>query len=180
MKTSNFKGHIAFSVFFFMIFIMIIDVSFAQTPHVTPDPYVPTPLTDQTLGTEMQKDFTTRNPNMKDLPVSWYQFSEGFYGTYTNDSVLYMSRYDKKGRYVETLKKAEWKDGVNPTLKTSFDRSQYKGQEITGYWEAVNPTKKTYYLEITDENGNPSYIWVDEKGNFSSKPNPSKRKEPKK
>lgn len=174
MKTTmKIMGCMALSIF-------LMNVSYAQTPSQKTDQYSPKPLTDKTMGTRMQKDFTTRNPNMTDQPVSWYQSGEGFYGTYDRDNTSYMTRYDRNGKYMETMKKGEWNDNVSPSLKNSFDKSTYKDQDVTGYWESTDPNKKGYYMEMTDDDGKMSRVWSDDKGNFSTNPNSKPMTQPKK
>jgi len=46
---------------------------------------------------------------------------------------------------------------------------------VTGYWEVTDPSKKGYYLELNDDQNQPTRVWVDEDGKFSTSPNTVKK-----
>lgn len=82
-----------------------------------------------------------------------------------------MTRYDKKGNYVETLTKKDWNDGNVPTdLKTSFNKSMYKNAQVTSYWQVSDADQKGYYIEMNDRRGKSSNMWVDGSGKFTTTP----------
>ncbi|MBL7856502.1 MAG: hypothetical protein JNM57_02345 [Cyclobacteriaceae bacterium] len=126
----------------------------------------PRPLTDKTVGDNLSKDWGQRNPGTQNPSVQWYDAGDGYYGTYNTGSTPYMTFYDRDGSYVQTYKKGDWND-VNSTLKSSFDGSTYKDQEVTGYWESSDPSKKGSYLEVKDDKGKSSRVWANEKGDLS-------------
>lgn len=142
----------------------------AQTPSTQVDPNEPVKLTDPTVSKRLATDWNTRNSKMKDVPVEWYNSNDGYYGRYSNESMDYMTRYDKKGNYVETMRKKDWNDGVPSDLKSSFENSNYKTHKVSSYWEVSDPNRKGYYMELTDDQGKNSKVWVDEKNNFSTSP----------
>jgi hypothetical protein len=148
---------------------------YAQTTPMQQDKILPTRLKDGTMSQRMEKDWSTRNPNMSSMPVEWYSSADGYYGTYSNDNNQYMSRYDSKGNYIETMTKKDWSKDVPAELKSSFDKSDYKSQEVTSYWEVSDANKKGYYMELNDGKGKMSKVWADENGKFSKMPYKSKQ-----
>jgi hypothetical protein len=152
--------------------MLLASTVYAQTPTSTSTSTSgdPTPLNDASVSQRLDKDFDTRNSNLSNANVNWYSTDYGYYGTYSDNGQDYMTRYDKNGKYVETLNKKDWSSDVSPALKSSFDKSQYKDKTVTGYWEVNDPTKKGYYLELTDNNGKTERVWADDKGQFSRKP----------
>src|SRR6188768_1164488 len=67
-----------------------------------------TKLSDPSMSQRLQGDLGTRNEQLRTQPVDWYSNGEGYYGTYTIGQDDYITRYDKQGVYVETLKKGDW------------------------------------------------------------------------
>lgn len=129
------------------------------------------PLTvDSTVNQRMQKDLSNRNSLIGDQTVAWRKNGNGYNGTYSVNNTPYMARYDKDGKYVETLTKKEWNDDAPADLKSSFDQSYYKSQKVTGFWEVTDPARKGYYIELNDDMSQPTGIWANEKGRFSSSP----------
>jgi len=126
--------------------------------------------TDSTRKQRMETDFNKRNLMTSTGPVTWKESSYGYDGVYSSDNVQYMACYDKDGKYVETLTKKEWNDSAPEKLRTSYEQSQYKSQEVTGYWEVTDSGRKGYYLELKDDTNHPSGIWVNEDGKFSDWP----------
>jgi hypothetical protein len=127
-------------------------------------------LSDGVMSQRLDKDWSTRNPTMPAMPVEWYNSIDGYYGTYASDGNQYMTRYDSKGNYVETMTKKEWNNEVPSGLKSSFDKSGYKSQEVTSYWEVSDPNRKGYYMELTNGKGKMSRAWADGNGKFSKNP----------
>lgn len=147
--------------------------TYAQTqPQVSPsqNSQEPSVINDATLSERLQKDLSTRNNTIGTAPIGWYDAGYGYYGTYNVGDVNYMSRYDREGKYVETLKRGEWNANVPSSLRSSFDQSTYKSQSVTGYWETSDPSRKGYYLELKDDKGKMSRVWADEKGTFTTQP----------
>lgn len=106
--------------------------------------------------------------------ISWWDSGNGFICRYTSTTGCYMIRYDKQGKYVETLEQKEWSD--TSALQPSFQLSRYKSQQVTSYWEVLDLNKKGYYLEMRDSENNISCIWVDAQGIFSAIPSVYKAK----
>jgi len=126
---------------------------------------------DQAHSQMMMKDLNTRNPKTMDQTVDWRNTDYGYSGMYSVDNENYMTRYDKKGNYVETLTKKDWNDGNVPTdLKTSFDKSMYKDAQVTSYWQVSDANQKGYYIEMNDSRGKSSNMWVDGSGKFTATP----------
>jgi len=105
--------------------------------------------------------------------VSWWDSGNGFICKYSVNNRNYMARYDTRGNYVETLIQKEWDDRVSPSLQSSVQRSQYKSQKITSYWEVMEPQKKGYYLEFNSVGNRLVSVWADDQGNFSMVPGSS-------
>ena len=126
----------------------------------------PRPLTDRTVGDNLNKDWSQRNPGTQNPSVQWYDAGDGYYATYNSGNIPHMSFYDKDGGYVQTYKKGDW-NSVPSAVKSSYDRSAYKNQEVTGYWESSDPSMKEYYLEVRDDKGKSSRIWANDKGEIS-------------
>jgi hypothetical protein len=134
----------------------------------------PLPI-DSTRNQRMEKDLNKRNPLTDNQPVTWKESVYGYTGTYSSDNVQYMARYDKDGKYVETLTKKEWNDNAPAKLRSSYDQSYYKSQKVTGYWVVTDPSRKGYYLELKDDQNKTSRVWVNEDGEFSNSPNTVKK-----
>ena len=150
-------------------FIILATASFAQT---NPSVQNPTTLSDPAISGRMQTDLSGRNSQLGNNSVRWYDTGNGYYGTYSIGDDNYMARYDKQGKYIETMTKEDWNDSDVPaSLKTSFGKSNYKDQRVTGYWTLSDPTdRKGYYMELQDKNGKTSRVWADENGKFSMNP----------
>lgn len=140
--------------------------AFAQS--TSENKYEPRSLNDRTISDQLQKDLYKRNSNLSNQPVSWFDAGDGYYGIYSHNDHEYMTRYDKKGNYKETMTKKEWNDKVPASVRTSFDDSPYKDQQVANYWEVSDPDKKGYYLELNDDKGKVSRLWANEKGEFAN------------
>ncbi len=128
-------------------------------------------VTDQAQIQKLGTDLNVRTPATKDQTVGWSETAYGYTGMYVMDKADYMVSYDKKGNYIETFRKKEWNDpAVSSSFKTAFGASQYKDSEITSYWEAADPNRKGYYVELKDKSGKKSRMWADDKGKFYDKP----------
>lgn len=153
-----------------LLFALIMNIGFAQTQPGQPQAQQqdPRPLSDQTMSQRLLKDLNTRNAQSANQPVSWWDSGYGYYGTYTIDDMEYMTRYDRSGNYVETLTKKEWNNST--PIMSAYNQSQYKDQQVTGYWEVSDPSnRKGYYLELGDK-GRTSRVWVNDQGKFSTTP----------
>jgi hypothetical protein len=82
----------------------------------------------------------------------------------------YMVRYDRSGKYVETLQRKEWDNTISASTRDAFKNSDYADQKVTAYWESTDPGKKGSYYELTDASGKKSRVWADESGQFSNQP----------
>jgi hypothetical protein len=151
-----------------LLFALIVNVTYAQTQQQSQqqNPQEPKTLTDRAMSQRISADLNNRNARVGNNPVSWYDAGYGYYGTYTIDSTKYM----KKGNYMQTLTKKEWGNQVPPSLMTAFNQSQYKDQTVDGYWEVSDFGRKGSYLELTDNSGKKSRVWVNEQGKFSTSP----------
>ncbi len=151
------------TLYFSCLLLSALMVNFAYAQ----DNGYPRPLTDKTVGDNLSKDWGQRNPETQNPSVQWYEAGDGYYGTYNSGNTPYMTFYDKDGGYVQTYKKGDW-NAVPSTVKSSYDNSMYKGQEVTSFWESSDPSKKGYYLDVRDDNAKASRVWVNEKGELSS------------
>ncbi len=140
------------------------------------DKNAPQKLTDATMNKQLASDWNTRNPTLKDQPVNWFGANDGYYGTYSIDNKEYMSRYDNKGKYIETMNRKEWDEMVPMNLKSSFDNSKYESQEVTSYWEVSDNNRKGYYMELKDDQNKITRLWADENGRFTTTPYSGKPK----
>lgn len=122
---------------------------------------------DKAVSERLQKDWSQRNSTMQNQSVQWYELGDGFYGSYNADNAKFMTLYDQDGNYVQTLRKSEWSN-VPASVKSTYEISNYKSQEVTSYWEVSDEAKKGYYLEFKDDQGKVSRIWANEKGEFST------------
>lgn len=150
--------------------MLLTQAVYAQTQNQAIDKNAPRSLTDPAMSERLQKDLNTRNTQTTNQPISWFDSGDGYYGTYSNEDQNYMTRYDKKGNYIETMRRKEWNDMVPSDLRSSFDQSSYKSQLVTNYWEVSDPNRKGYYLELNDNSGKITKVWADDKGNFSTTP----------
>lgn len=122
------------------------------------------------MSDRFAKDLNSRNAMTSNQPISWFDSGNGYYyGTYTIDNQNYMTRYDAKGNYAETLTRKEWDDTVPPSVVTFLSESPYKDYTVRSYWEVSDPNKKGYYFEL-DNKGTPSRVWLSEQGKFSTTP----------
>lgn len=141
--------------------------TFAQT-----NPSHPQSVEDTVVSNRLSRDFKGRNPNAGNESVEWWDEAYGYNGLYKQDGGEYLSQYDKKGEYVNSYSKKEWKT-ASPALRAAFDKSAYKGQEVLNYWESSNPARKGSYIQLKDKQGKTSNVWVDDKGKMSAKPSSS-------
>ena len=133
----------------------------------TQDDRDPRVLKDKAVTDRLHKDWTGRNSELKNELVQWYEFEDGYYGYYNNGTTPHTAFYGKDGNYIQSYRKSDW-NMVSPALKTSYDVSKYKDREVSAYWESSEPEKKGSYLELIDNKGKNSRVWVDDKGQFSS------------
>ncbi len=117
-----------------------------------------------------QKNSSAKKSNMifSRQTISWWDSGNGIIRKITVDSISQITRYDKQGKYVETLKQKVWDDAS--ALLSTFQQSQYKLQKVTGYWEVYDADKKGYYLEMNDSENQVSSVWADDQGKFSTIP----------
>jgi hypothetical protein len=101
--------------------------------------------------------------------ISWWDSGNGIVCKFTVDNKSYIIRYNKQGKYVETLIQKAWNDSSE--LRPSFQKSQYRLQKVISYWEVSDANKKGYYLEMSDSTKQVSSVWVDKSGKFSTIPN---------
>ncbi len=127
--------------------------------------------TDTTVCQRMRRDLNTRSTLTANQEVDWRSSRYGYYGTYSIDSVEYMARYDKDGKYEEILTQKDWNNHAPAKLRSSYAQSMYKLQTVIGYWEISGPDRKGYYLELSNGDGDqPSEVWANEDGTFSDTP----------
>lgn len=153
-----------------LICAFMIDTTSAQTQVIQIDEVKPEILGDAVVSDRLEKDWKKRNPKIQTETVVWYELLEGFYGTYTSNNQNYMAIYDLEGNYIQTMIKAKWNNTVPNPLRSSFDLSNYKMQEVTSFWEVSGAGKKSYYIELKDNDGTVSRVWANEKGDFSAIP----------
>lgn len=140
---------------YLLMFTMITSVLSSQTPGQEQNEY----LTRENLDTKKSVSiFATQT-------ISWWDSGNGIIRKVSVDSISQITRYDKQGKYVETLKQKVWNDAS--VLLSTFQQSQYKLQKVTGYWEVSDADKKGYYLELNDNDNRSLSVWVDEQGVFS-------------
>src|SRR6478752_1590245 len=71
----------------------------------------------QTLGkkqdqVDSQKELSPKSLKAAYQPreISWWDCGNGFIYKYTLDNTKYMTRFDRQGNYIETLKQKVWSD----------------------------------------------------------------------
>ena len=138
--------------------------------------------TDRARGNDLDNDMSkrltqyvySRNAAAKDAVIVWDNADEGYEGTYAVGDVKYMARYDKQGKYLETLTERKWDDKVPGNVRSSYESSMYRSNKVDRFWEVNEPTKQGYYLEFKDSDGKSRRIWSDRDGKFSE---PNRRKD---
>jgi len=144
--------------------IMNVDV-LAQDQNLPPD----RPLSDKGMSERLAKDLNSRNAITMSQPISWWSTDYGFYGTYMVDSMDYLTRYDKQGKYLETLTRKVWNNSVPVPVANAFNQSQFKNVPVIEYWEVTDPNRKGYLLKLND-NGKEQRLWINDQGKLSTKP----------
>jgi hypothetical protein len=140
---------------YLLMFTLITSALNSQTPGQGQNEYP----THENLDTKKSsKIFGTQT-------ISWWDSGNGIIRKVSVDNISQITRYDKQGKYVETLKQKVWNDAS--ALLSTFQQSQYKLQKVTGYWEVSDANKKGYYLELNDNDNRILSVWVDEQGIFS-------------
>jgi hypothetical protein len=143
---------------YMLIFTLLTSLLYAQTPDKE---QVPDTRSKSANSKKPKTDFYSR-------VVSWWDSGNGFICKVSVDKVSYLTRYDKQGKYVETLIQKAWND--SSALQPSFQKSQYRLHKVISYWEVLDKNKKGYYLEMNDRENNDSGVWADEQGVFSTIP----------
>ncbi len=162
-----------YTLSFLIVSALFVNKANAQTQQSQTSPR---PLSDKSMGDRMQKDLSNRNTDVANQQFNWFESNDGFYTNYSINNEEYMSRYDKQGNYIESMRKKTWNDQVPADLRTSFDKSPYKMQNVSGYWEVSDLNRKGYYMEFKDEKGKMTKVWADENGRFSATPYKGKPK----
>lgn len=134
------------------------------------DKNAPQKLTDASMSKRLAEDWHTRNSTLKNQAIDWFDSNDGYFGTYSIENKDYMSRYDKKGVYIETMNRKEWDETIPMSIKSAFDNSEYKSQQVTSYWEVSDPYRKGYYMELKDDQDKVTRVWADDYGNYSTTP----------
>jgi hypothetical protein len=152
---------------YFSCFMLAATVSFAQTEGTQSDNDYPKMLESKTMTDRLQTDWQKRNDSIQSQSVQWYELKDGYYGSYNNNSSDYMTLYDRDGNYIQTNRKGDW-NTASASVKSQYDESNYKSQNVTSYWEVVDPGKTGYYFELTDDQGKPSRVWMNNTGVFAT------------
>ena len=161
-----------YSFSFLLVSALLVNNAYAQTQQSQTSPR----LYDKAMGERLQKDLNNRTADISNQQLDWFESKDGFHTNYSINNEEYMSRYDKQGNYIESMRKRTWDDQVPMDIRTSFDKSAYKAQNVSGYWEVSDLDRKGYYMELKDDNGKVTNVWVDDKGRFSSIPYKGKPK----
>lgn len=153
---------------FLLVSALLANNAYAQTQQ---GQISPRPLSDKTMSDRLQKDLINRNTNISaQQQLNWFESNDGYHTNYSINNEEYMSRYDKQGNYIESMRKSAWDDQVPAVIRTSFDNSPHKTKNVSGYWEVSDDDRKGYYMEFKDDKGKMTNVWVDDKGKFSSTP----------
>lgn len=163
------KKLICNTAFFGLILFMVCQVS-AQTQTPGPQQTAPRKLNNAQMASRLQQDLAKRNPAVPVKSTDWWDTGNGYFGTYSANNNNYMVRYNLEGKYVETLEKRDWRSNPPANLKTAFQKSRYKDQQVEKYWAVVDPERETYLFELKNQDGLMSRVWVDEAGHFSDIP----------
>jgi len=137
-------------------------------------------MTDKEMNKKLQNDLNTRYPAASKSIVVWDNNDYGFNGSYSVNNTSYMARYDKQGKYIETLTRKNWDDNVPVNVRNSYDNSPYKSYKIDSYWEVNDPMKKGYYIRTKDTKGKLQDVWMDDQGKVYDKPDYKKNEMKKK
>ncbi len=135
-------------------------------------------LSDPNMKSKLQSDVTSRNADVGNSSVQWWDTGNGYSGTYSKDNSDYMVAYDQRGNYIGTFKKAEWNDQVPQDVRSSFDKSKYSNQQVSSYWTSEDPGNTNYYMELKDNSGKNSDVWGDGNGQLSTMAPNSSRSTP--
>jgi len=154
--------------FVVVVSVIMVNITLAQNQVIKIDNAKPEIIEDAALSQRLEKDCKKRNPKMKNETVVWYELNNGFYGIYDHNNQSYMVLYGQNGNYIQTIIKTPWNKKIDPVIRSSFELSTYKMQEVVSYWKASGSGKKVYYIELKDAEGNVSRLWANEKGDFSN------------
>jgi hypothetical protein len=163
-------------------------IAFASKGQTPPQPQGTNPVMPQSVSSptaadpamsqRLQSDFQSRNIDVGNQPVNWYNSMNGYYGTYSNNGQNFLTQYDKQGNFQQSYIQGNWNSNDVPTsLKSAYSNSPYKSQPVTGYWTSSDSTRLGYYLETKNPKGQPTGLWADENGTLSTTP-PSVKKPP--
>lgn len=144
---------------------LVSTVLFAQT-----NPNTNNKMPSQEMNKKMVKDINSRYPGTSKAVIVWDNNDYGYDGSYTIDNTSYIARYDKQGKYIETLTRKNWDNNVPSNIRNSFDNSMYKSNSIDSYWEVSDPMRKGYYIRTRDDQGNLKNVWMDDQGKVYDRP----------
>lgn len=160
----------------FLLSLLISTSLFSQTKNTKDDKK----MSDKEMNDKLVKDVNNRHPETAKSVIIWDNNEYGYDGTYSVNNMNYMIRYDKNGKYIETLTKRNWDNTVPSNIRSSYDNSPYKSYKIDSYWEVNDPDRKSYYMHLKDKDGKSQKVWMDDQGKLYEKPNHDKKTSDKK
>jgi len=144
------------NIFNIIAFLLIVVLSKAQSIDDT--------MSAAEVNTQLLSDLHRRYPETKKEVIVWDNSVSGYDALYTINNNNFLTHYDKKGIYIETRIEKEWNNEVPATVRNSYEKNFNKKYMVNGYWEVNDPTRKGYYLELKNENGQIKKIWMDNEG----------------
>jgi hypothetical protein len=125
---------------------------------------------DPAVQQRLSKDLLTRFPLSKNSKVTWQKTARGYAATYSYNDNNFMSSYNKDASYQGTLIGRDWETQAPSITRTAFNNSQYKTLKIGSYWEVNEGPKRGSYIMATNEQGAPTYFFIDEHGQIFDNP----------
>jgi hypothetical protein len=125
---------------------------------------------DVDMNKKLAKDIVTRFPLSKNTPIVWENTSKGYIATYAYNKEEYMTRYDRTGSYQGTFVRRDWDTQAPSNTRNFYNNSQYGTLKVGTYWEVSDGPRQGSYIVASNEQGAPTYLFIDDQGQFSENP----------
>lgn len=122
------------------------------------------------MNKRLAKDILTRFPMSKNSPIVWDNTDAGYSATYAYGDNEYMTRYDRNGSYQGTFIRRDWDTQAPSNTRNFFNNSRYGTLKVGSYWEVHDGEKRGSFIVASNEQGAPTYLFIDEQGQFSENP----------
>jgi hypothetical protein len=125
---------------------------------------------DKAMNKRLANDILARFPLSKNSPIIWDNTGDGYIATYAYSDNEYMTRYDRNGSYQGTFIRRDWDTQAPSNTRNFFNNSRYGTLKVGSYWEVQDGTKQGSFIVASNEQGAPTYLFIDEQGQFSENP----------